>query len=133
MVDPQSIRTPIKKFKREKVVYLTPDSPIETIKTIRNNIQSKLRDTTRNFIRKNLMKDYDVQMRETEKWINARFEMIIQKNHFTPPKTPNISKSKVKLSLIRSEKKDGWRSKRRNLKSSLKQARSVTPFISKFI
>ena len=125
-------KTPTKERKLEKLSMNSPGSPIDHMKGNRRLLQEKLMKSQDNSVRKNLLKDYDIQMRETQKWIDARFEMVIQNPKSNPTKAINQGKSSQRLKVKKSLLKNGWEMKKKIMKNNLIKAQSPSQFISKF-
>mmetsp|Transcript_38575 Transcript_38575/g.38093 ORF Transcript_38575/g.38093 Transcript_38575/m.38093 type:complete len:236 (-) Transcript_38575:38-745(-) len=95
--DDSRFHTPDKKRQRSNFANTSPCSPIVSMKNSRKNLEKGLRGNAPLSFRNNLIKDYDAKMRETEKWIQGRFEMVIQDAKLMKSKTKNSNLPKSKL------------------------------------
>lgn len=125
--------TPVKKVRKPKVSQEIFSSPVQELQTRTQRILKDLRSTDSFKSSRKLIDEYNSKVKQAEKWVNSRFEMVIQKedtsqaSHFLSP-----NKSSTKLRVKKILNRDGWSYKQRQLKNNLNSAQLNSPFLSKF-
>jgi hypothetical protein len=125
--------TPVKRTRQPRIIQVRGISPIKDLNKKRFRLLQDLKHTKDFRLGRKLIEEYHSRMKETESWINSKFETVLQSSRVEESsKYLTPSKSVIEISSINSGSSSGKCLKSRIFKRALKSSQRRQPYLSKF-